>query len=157
MNKEIIKDAVHHYGKEMQLNICIEELSELIKELCKDKRKIGNADHIAEEMADVCIIFNQLLEIYQNKKEVNEWIAKKTFRLQQRIEAEKMTKTNCRCSIKYDLFRGSTPKMMTFVCSHKYSDIDACGVCKRKKKLCRYFCRYRNKKYHELVKERKKE
>ena len=33
-----MREIIDFYGEDMQLNICIEELSELIKELCKAKR-----------------------------------------------------------------------------------------------------------------------
>ena len=89
MNKtKVIKEAVKHYGKDNQLSVCIEELSELIKELCKDKRGQANADHIAEEMADVCIMLGQLSEIYQNTSEVESWINKKLHRLYLRMIVE---------------------------------------------------------------------
>ena len=99
MNKtRIIKEAVKHYGKDNQLNVCIEELSELIKELCKDKRGQGNADHIAEEMADVCIMLGQLSEIYQNTSEVNKWIVNKLNRLDFRMNVEAAYQCGCRHS-----------------------------------------------------------
>lgn len=99
MNKtKVIKRAVKHYGKDNQLSVCIEELSELIKELCKDKRGQANADHIAEEMADVCIMLGQLSEIYQNTDAVNDWIIRKLLRLQIRMDAEDSLKGVCRCS-----------------------------------------------------------
>jgi rubrerythrin len=84
----IIKRVVEHYGKDKQLNVCIEELSELIKELCKDKRGQGNPDHIAEEMADVRIIMAQLDEIYQNTAAVAAWTNTKMQRLEQRLEQD---------------------------------------------------------------------
>ena len=50
--KEKIKAIVNSYGKENQITVAVEELSELIKELCKELRGMGNPEHIAEEMAD---------------------------------------------------------------------------------------------------------
>lgn len=92
----IIKRVVEHYGKDKQLNVCIEELSELIKELCKDKRGQGNPDHIAEEMADVRIIMAQLDEIYQNTAAVATWTNRKMLRLEQRLEQDEQSYI-CRC------------------------------------------------------------
>ena len=83
-----IKRVIEHYGKDAQLTVCIEELSELAKELCKDKRGQGNPDHIAEEMADVRIILAQLDEIYQNTAAVAEWTNVKMKRLEQRLEQD---------------------------------------------------------------------
>ncbi len=88
----IIKRVVEHYGKDMQLNVCIEELSELIKELCKDKRGQGNPYHIAEEMADVRIIMAQLDEIYHNTDAVAKWTKTKLKRLKQRLNNENRRK-----------------------------------------------------------------
>ena len=85
----IINEVIDFYGKDMQLNICIEELSELIKELCKDKRGIGNRDHIAEEMADAIIIINQLMVIYGNEKVLDDWIDVKLKRLQKRLDEDR--------------------------------------------------------------------
>ena len=52
---------VQHYGVTAQKNIAIEELSELIKEICKHYRGESNINHIAEEIADVQIMINQLM------------------------------------------------------------------------------------------------
>ena len=86
----MMRDVIDFYGEDMQLNICIEELSELIKELCKVKRGIGNLDNIAEEMADVKIIMEQLDIIFGNSDDVNEWYEHKIDRLQKRLEADRM-------------------------------------------------------------------
>ena len=81
----MMREVIAFYGKDMQLNICIEELSELIKELCKVKRGIGNLDNIAEEMADVKIIMEQLDIIFDNSDDVNKWYIKKLNRLRTRL------------------------------------------------------------------------
>ena len=70
----IERQAIATYGKENQLIVAIEELSELQKELCKALRNKANIEHIVEEMADVDIIFNQLkiiFEIGENEIEAN--------------------------------------------------------------------------------------
>lgn len=59
-----IERAIETYGKDMQLNVAIEELSELIKEICKSKRGNDNRDNIIEEMADCYIMLKQLEYIY---------------------------------------------------------------------------------------------
>lgn len=59
-----LERAIEHYGKDMQLNVAIEELSELIKEICKYKRGEGNIEHIIEEMADCQIMLSQLRIIF---------------------------------------------------------------------------------------------
>ncbi|WP_410495165.1 hypothetical protein QTL86_13665 [Cellulosilyticum sp. ST5] len=61
---EILKQAIAKYGPDMQKTIAIEEMAELTKELCKNKRGQDNWDHIAEEIADVEIMLEQLKLIY---------------------------------------------------------------------------------------------
>ena len=60
----ILEKAIETYGKDMQLNVAIEELSELIKEICKSKRGNDNIGNIIEEMADCYIMLSQLRIIY---------------------------------------------------------------------------------------------
>lgn len=84
-----MRDIIEFYGKDMQLNICIEEMSELIKELCKVKRGKPNRDNIAEEMADVRIIMEQLSIIFDNDAEVDKWYRFKINRLYERFEQDK--------------------------------------------------------------------
>ncbi len=78
-------DAVKTYGKESQLIVAIEELSELIKELTKHLRGENNVDHISEEMADVLIMLEQLGIIFNNPDDVFSWRDKKLKRLRERL------------------------------------------------------------------------
>ena len=78
-------DAVKTYGKESQLIVAIEELSELIKELTKHLRGENNVDHISEEMADVLIMLEQLHIIFGNSIAVKYWKRKKLQRLRERL------------------------------------------------------------------------
>lgn len=59
-----IGKAIEVYGTDHQLNIVIEELSELIKEICKHKRGYLNRTNIVEEMADTYIVLKQLQMIF---------------------------------------------------------------------------------------------
>lgn len=63
-DKQIMKKAIDTYGKDMQCMVAIEEMSELIKEISKDKRYANNKEHIIEEIADVSIMLEQLKIIY---------------------------------------------------------------------------------------------
>lgn len=85
----IFDNVIDFYGAKNQLTVCIEELSELIKELCKVQRGIPNVDNIAEEMADVKIVLAQLDIIINNHDEVEKWIKKKLDRLKHRLEEDK--------------------------------------------------------------------
>ena len=62
--KKIIQTALACYGVEKQRIKCIEELSELQKELCKASIGPGSRFHIAEEIADVLITVAQMVEHY---------------------------------------------------------------------------------------------
>lgn len=82
-----LEKAIEVYGKDMQLNVAIEEFSELIKEICKHKRGEDNLDNIIEEMADCYIMMEQLLLIFGIKDaEIYKAILKKTTRLVKRLE-----------------------------------------------------------------------
>lgn len=59
-----LERAIEVYGKDMQLNVAIEEFSELIKEICKHKRGEDNRDNIIEEIADCSIMMEQLQIIF---------------------------------------------------------------------------------------------
>lgn len=85
----VLKEAINLYGVDMQLNVAIEELSELIKELCKHKRGEGSEMHIAEEMADVKIILEELEIIFNNKHRVSIWYEDKVKRLERNIAIER--------------------------------------------------------------------
>lgn len=66
MNKEkIYKKAIGKYGVAAQLDMVIEEMSELTKEICKIKRGKGNYMNLVEEIADVEIMLEQLKMICQ--------------------------------------------------------------------------------------------
>lgn len=62
---KIIHTALHGFGADKQRIKCIEELSELQKELCKDAIGSGGVFHIAEEIADVEIMLAQM-KVYYN-------------------------------------------------------------------------------------------
>lgn len=66
INKNLIKEGILKLSVSTQLIIAIEELSELQKEICKDKRGLYNAEHMAEEMAHSIFMIDQLLIIYDN-------------------------------------------------------------------------------------------
>lgn len=83
----IFEQAIEAYGKDMQLNVAVEELSELIKEICKSKRGSDNRDNIIEEMADCYIMLEQLEIIFDVKPaEILMAIDQKLTRLKNRIE-----------------------------------------------------------------------
>ena len=90
LNKNLIRESIKHYGEEMQLNVAIEEMSELTKEICKHKRGASNRKAVVEEMADVLIMFGNLRIIFEvNDSELDMVIIKKQERLVERMKAER--------------------------------------------------------------------
>lgn len=81
-----LKKAIETYGAEAQLNVAIEELSELIKEICKHKRGADNVVAIIEEMADVYIMLEQMRMIFDIQNlAINDVVDKKITRLEKRL------------------------------------------------------------------------
>ncbi len=68
--EEIYLKLIQKFGVENQCVVAVEELSELQKEVCKMLRKIGNVHNLAEEIADVQIILEQLVLIHNCESEV---------------------------------------------------------------------------------------
>jgi len=61
----IFNDAITLWGEEAQLDMAIEECSELIKAICKRKRGAAGAEgRVMEEAADVAIMIKQLLSMF---------------------------------------------------------------------------------------------
>ena len=87
-NKEIYKKAISTYGLYAQIDMVFEEMSELQKELCKLKRGKGNIPDIAEEMADVKIMLEQMELAFNIKDKVEFEKDLKIKRLEKRIEGE---------------------------------------------------------------------
>ncbi len=80
MNKDIIEQAVHHFGPKNQISKAIEEMSELTAELARFQNDKGMNVNIIEEIADVCIMVEQLKFIF-GEELVNCHIGTKTRRL----------------------------------------------------------------------------
>ena len=93
MNKDkqvVWRESIRKYGKETQSIVCMEECSELIQAVSKCLRgKPDATDNLAEEMADVTICLHMLQEMYGiTDKQVNKWIACKTARQHERMQAD---------------------------------------------------------------------
>ena len=84
------RESIEKYGKTMQSIVCMEECSELIQAVSKRLRgKPDATDNLAEEMADVTICLYLLKEMYDiTDEQLNEWIARKTARQSQRMQAD---------------------------------------------------------------------
>ena len=62
----VFEAAIKHFGPEHQERKLLEEMSELQKEICKFWDGEQNLDRIADEMADVEIVLDQMKLIFQN-------------------------------------------------------------------------------------------
>ncbi len=88
-NLKVLEKAITRYGKEAQLDMCVEEMSELTKEICKYKRRNENQAEIIEEMADVYIMLEQMKMIFGiSEQQINEQIDFKVARLEGRLKNE---------------------------------------------------------------------
>lgn len=83
--REVYQKALETWGERAQTMMAIEEMSELIKEICKNFRGRPNDDAIAEEIADVTIVLEQLRVIYGLNERVCEHMDQKIQRLRDRL------------------------------------------------------------------------
>ena len=72
MNK-ICTQALNHFGKQSQILMLFEEMAELQKEICKNSRGRNNFYDIAEEIADVQIMLEQMIILFNCRDEVEQW------------------------------------------------------------------------------------
>ena len=83
--KAVYLEAISTFGAENQEKMVVEEMSELTKEICKHWRGRDNLTAIADEIADVTIMLEQLRLIYNLNDSVASHMDKKILRLQDRI------------------------------------------------------------------------
>lgn len=86
--KETLNNAIKIYGKASQIEMIIEECSELIQAIQKFKRNDckETRDHVCEEVADVLIMMEQAKRIF-NAKRVEEFREMKILRLANRLNS----------------------------------------------------------------------
>lgn len=80
----ILKKAIETWGNESQIELMIEEMSELTQAIQKNKRGKDNLDNIHEEIADVSLMIEQMNMIF-DKSEINKWKELKIERLKKRL------------------------------------------------------------------------
>lgn len=86
---ETCKSIANHYGRESQVLIAIEEMSELTKELCKYFRRYDRKKEIIEEVADAQIMLEQIIELFGINNEVDRMVDYKLNRQIRRMEQER--------------------------------------------------------------------
>lgn len=90
---EVLQECVDTYGAEAQVDMAVEEMSELTKALFKYRRKAAQGskdleaarENILEEVADVIIMLTQLIMIYGGRDLVQETIENKVDRQIKRL------------------------------------------------------------------------
>lgn len=93
MDEATLRRAIAAYGKNAQVDMAIEEMSELTKALCKERRyELVKGTHaeahanVIEEIADVLIMCRQMLIIFDRDEEIQAEINYKIQRLKQRLD-----------------------------------------------------------------------
>lgn len=84
-----LKRALDTYGAEAQTLMVFEEMAELQKELCKHARGADNRENIAEEIADVFIMLDQMMMLHDCAGAVAEYRHRKITRLADRLKEER--------------------------------------------------------------------
>ena len=98
----ICKRAVEAFGKDTQILMYFEEAGELAQAISKDKRGFKDKANIAEEIADVEIMLEQLKYIYKCHHAAEQFKAKKLIRLSARgRELLAPTLSRCTFSLKH--------------------------------------------------------
>lgn len=92
--------SIARYGKDTQATVCMEECAELIQAISKLKRynpedqtnkaeRSELIENLYEEMADVCICFDLLVEIYGLKlSDLRRMMDHKVWRMKRKLEAQ---------------------------------------------------------------------
>jgi NTP pyrophosphatase (non-canonical NTP hydrolase) len=87
--EELLKKVVEVYGKDAQLDMLVEECSELIKAVMKLKRKSGDDEdkifNVCDEIADVYILLAQMRNIFPESV-IEDRMAFKLLRLEDRLK-----------------------------------------------------------------------
>lgn len=86
--ESVYRNALKVYGQQLQEVVAIEELSEVVKEVCKMQRGQGSVGKLAEEIADATIMLEQLRMIYGINEEVCAFMDQKILRLKKNVENE---------------------------------------------------------------------
>lgn len=92
MNREyreiVYRKAIEKFGKMNQIAKANEEMSELIKELCKVQIGETDIDNVVEEIADVEIMLEQLRLIFNSDRDIDRVKVYKIERLEEKMLKE---------------------------------------------------------------------
>jgi len=94
-HEKALKRILNYHGEEAQIDMMIEECSELIQAICKYNRKVPSCatnaeieillDNVREEIVDVQIMLDQMKLVFGYDYELEEMKSKRTLEL---IESE---------------------------------------------------------------------
>ena len=84
-----IEKIVKHYGSEHQIVVAMEECGELIQSLSKYLRGEGSTDNIAEEMADVQLVLEELRFIFSIS--LNDTVKRMTDKIERTLDIIKLS------------------------------------------------------------------
>ena len=93
----LYKECIDRWGLDAQIDMCIEEMSEVMKALLKHRRavKYGQmkgkpisyfVDHILEELADTTLMINQMLSYYDHDGKFNQYYDQKVARIMEKLQ-----------------------------------------------------------------------
>lgn len=82
----VLQRALNTYGSDLQIVVTMEEMSELQKELCKYMRGKYSPASIAEEIADVEIMLEQMKMLFCCSDDVSSVRRRKVERLKERLD-----------------------------------------------------------------------
>lgn len=82
---DIYRAALKKWGADAQTLMVFEEMAELQKELCKNARGKDNRGSIAEEIADVQIMLEQMTVLHDCRAMVRTYKTAKLNRLKERL------------------------------------------------------------------------
>lgn len=86
VESEVLQRALDTYGSRAQVVMVFEEVSELQKELCKYLRGKYSPANIAEEIADVEIMIEQMKMLFCCADDVRDVRRRKVERLKERLD-----------------------------------------------------------------------
>lgn len=101
MNKDILQKAIDTYGTHNQMLKCIEECGELSRAVSRILVELSSEDgftteesqeNLYEELADIAIMIQQMIMMFDCADEVNKQIEFKLNRLKERLEDENLSK-----------------------------------------------------------------
>lgn len=84
--QEVFKKALGKYGAEAQTKKLLEEMAELQEAICKQQNGRDTVEHVAEEIADVLVMLDQMMIMYDCRDLVKDIKREKVERLAGKLD-----------------------------------------------------------------------